>query len=80
MPDIKYYEATKYDIEAMAKELGLEPEYRESATRDGVDYISSTLKSNGQYEYHYIVYTSEDYSYSVSKKYQYKEISSEADE
>ena len=64
-----YYYADEYDIEAMAEELGLEPEYRECESHVARDYISSACDRNGNYTYHYVIYVSNDAVYNTAQKY-----------
>lgn len=64
-----YYYADEYDIEAMADELGLEPEYRECESHVACNYISSACDRNGNYTYHYVIYVSNDAVYNAAQKY-----------
>ena len=64
-----YYYADEYDIEAMAEELGLEPEYRECESHVACNYISSACDRNGNYTYHYVIYVSNDAVYNAAQKY-----------
>lgn len=67
----QYYYSDDYDIEMMANDLNLEPEYIESNSRYKENYISSTKKEDGSYEYHYVIYVSHDELMELSKKYKY---------
>ena len=64
-----YYYANEYDIEAMARELGIEPEYEECGPHVPYDYISSACDENGNYTYHYVIFVSDDAVYNTAQKY-----------
>ena len=75
-----YYYADEYDIEAMAEELGLEPEYRECESHVACDYISSSCDRNGNYTYHYVIYVSNDAVYNAAQKYKLADTTTTDDE
>ena len=64
------FTASEYDLDAMAEELGIEPEYVESKDRSECNYISSEYNiDKGEYEYHYVIFTSDDEAFSIAEKY-----------
>lgn len=75
-----YYYADEYDLEAMARELGLEPEYKECGSHVSRNYISSACDDKGNYTYHYVIYVTDDAAYNAAQKYKLADTTSEAED